>query len=148
FQGCRASSHALVQAKRRGDCGLRLARVPAGAAAPAVKSPPPAVGPFTDADVKRIAALPAAEQVEAVRKELMRRNPEFDGVVEPTIDNDAVIGLRFSTLQVKDISPVRALTGLQTLHVGNWPRGKGVLADLSPLQGMGLVNLNCSSTKV
>jgi formylglycine-generating enzyme required for sulfatase activity len=108
----------------------------------------PVTTPFADADVQRIAALPAAEQVEEVRKELMKRNPEFDRVVEPTFEKDVVVGLKFSTLKVTDISPVRALTGLKTLHVGNWTRGKGELADLSPLKGMALVNLNCSSTKV
>ncbi len=68
----------------------------------------PAIGPFTDADVQRIAALPAAEQVEEVRKELMRRNPGFDGALTPTIETDVVTGLAFSTEQVSDISPVRA----------------------------------------
>src|SRR5262249_24763167 len=40
--------------------------------------------PFTEADVQRIAALPAKEQVDEVRKELMRRNPGFDGKLTPT----------------------------------------------------------------
>jgi serine/threonine protein kinase/Leucine-rich repeat (LRR) protein len=102
-----------------------------------------AAAAFTDADVKRIAALPAAEQVEEVRKELMRRNPGFDGKMETKIEGGVVTELIFSTLEVTDISPVRALTGLRTLHVG-----PGVLADLSPLKGMGLVALNCANTKV
>jgi hypothetical protein len=109
---------------------------------------PNAIAPFTDTDVKRIAALPAAEQVEEVRKELMRRNPAFDGVVEPTFEKDAVIGLKFSTLHVTDISPVRALTGLRTLESENFTRGKGVLADLSPLKGMALERLNYAGTRV
>jgi Leucine-rich repeat (LRR) protein len=104
--------------------------------------------PFTDVDVQRIAALPAHEQVEEIGKELVRRNPGFDGVVEPTFEKNVVIGLKFSTLHVTDISPVRALTRLQTLTVGNWPRPKGALADMSPLKGMALLNLDCSSTKV
>ena len=37
--------------------------------------PPPAVGPFTDADVQHIAALPAAQQVEEVRREMKRATP-------------------------------------------------------------------------
>jgi hypothetical protein len=41
----------------------------------------PAIAPFTDADVQRIAALPPVEQVEEVRKELRRCNPGFDGKV-------------------------------------------------------------------
>jgi len=50
---------------------------------PEAKTPPVAVAPFTDADVQRIAALPAAEQVEDVRKELVKRNPGFDGTSRP-----------------------------------------------------------------
>jgi Leucine-rich repeat (LRR) protein len=87
--------------------------------------------------------------VEAVKAELRKRNPDFDGVVKPTFEKDAVIGLKFSTLQVTDISPVRALTGLQTLDIGNWPSAtRGALTDLFPLKGMALVNLDCSSTRV
>jgi hypothetical protein len=37
------------------------------------------IAPFTDADVKRIAALPLAEQIEVVHKELVKCNPEFVG---------------------------------------------------------------------
>src|SRR5262245_5127283 len=129
------------------NLGLRLARVPSGAASAEVKTPSLAA-PFTDADVQRIAALPTAEQALEVRKELVLRNPEFDGVVVPRIENDTVVELRFSTVHVKDISPVRALTGLKILRIGNYPRGKGVLADLSPLAGMALVELNCSGTMV
>jgi hypothetical protein len=98
--------------------------------------------------LKRIADLPAKEQVEEVRKELMRRNPAFDGVVEPTFENDAVIGLKFSTLNVTDIAPVRALTGLQALESGTFSPGRGVLTDLAPLQGMALERLNCAGTRV
>jgi hypothetical protein len=133
---------------RSWNLGLRVARVPAATPTPEPKTPPLAAKPFTDADIKRIAALPAAEQVEAVRKELMRRNPKFDGVVEPTFEKDAVISLKLSTLHVMDISPVRALTGLRTLESGNSSRDRGVLADLSPLKGMALERLNCAGTRV
>ena len=78
--GCRTVNCARdATSLRYSGLGLRLARVPSGAASPEAKTPPLAVAPFTDADVQRIAALPAAEQVEEVRKELMRRNPGFDG---------------------------------------------------------------------
>ena len=94
---------------------MRLARVPSGAPSPEAKTPL-AVAPFTDADVKRIAALPAAEQVEEVRKELMRRNPGFDGKVGHKIEDGVVTELSFIPVKgqdvVTDISPVRALVGL------------------------------------
>src|SRR5262249_54000944 len=96
------------------------------------KETPPAVAPFTDAEVQRIAALPAEQQVEEVRKELMRRNPNFDGKVEYRVEAGVVTELKFSTLQVRDISPVRALADLRKLAIGNYPNGKSSLADLSP----------------
>jgi hypothetical protein len=85
-----------------GTLGLRLARVPIGASSPEPKTPPLAAAPLTDADadVKRIAALPAAEQVEDIRRELIRRNPGFDGKVEHKIEDGVVTELRFVTDQV------------------------------------------------
>ena len=88
--------------------GLRLARVPSSAPSPEVKTPPIAVAPPTDADVQRFAALPAAEQIEEVRQELKKRNPEFDGTLTQRIEDDVVTGLQFNTDHVADISPVRA----------------------------------------
>ena len=69
------------------------------------KRRPPTVAPFTDSEVKRIAALPAAEQVEEVRKELKKRNPEFGGTLTPTIENDVVTGIEFFTNHVLGIFP-------------------------------------------
>jgi Leucine-rich repeat (LRR) protein len=112
------------------------------------KPAPTAVAPFTDADVKRIAALPAAEQVEEVRKELKKRNPEFDGTLAPRVEDGAVLGLAFLTDQVTNIAPVRALTRLQKLDIHGSSSGQGVLADLSPLKGMPLKWLNVGENKV
>src|SRR5262249_15057411 len=55
---------------------------------------------FTDADAKRIAALPAAQQVEEVRKELVRRNPGFDGTVEHKIEDGVVTEIKVVTDKV------------------------------------------------
>ncbi len=101
-----------------------------------------------EAWVMRVAALPAAEQVKAVGARLKELNPGFDGAVAPTIEKDAVTGLKFTTDHVTDISPVRALTHLQTLDMGSYPRNDGLLFDLSPLQGMPLVRLDCGGTRV
>ena len=62
------------------------------------------VAPFTDADVKRIAPLPAAEQVEEVRKELVKRNPGFDGKAEHKIEDGVVTEFRIVTDHVTDIA--------------------------------------------
>ena len=87
--------------------------------------------------------------MEAVKAELKERNPDFDGKVTPKIENGGVVtGWNFSTDEVTDISPVRALAGLRTLELWRQTRGKGQLADLSPLKDMKLTHLHCGSTKV
>ncbi len=110
----------------------------------------PKVGfaPFTDANVRRIAALPAAEQVEEVRKELMRRNPGFDGKVEHKVADGVVTELAFVPEQVTDISPVRALTKLRKLDVHGPGGDRVTLADLAPLKGLKLVELNIGENRV
>ena len=107
----------------------------------AARTPPTAYAEFSDADVLRIAALPAAEQVEEVRKALKARNPEFDGTLIPTFDGDAVVGLKFSTERVKDVSPVRALTKLTKLEAAGPENSRGLLTDLSVLKGLPLNDL-------
>jgi serine/threonine protein kinase len=113
----------------------------------------PAVAPFTDADVQRIAALPAAEQVEEVRKELKRRNPGFDGKIEHKIEDGVVTEFRFVTDQVTDIAPIRVFDALRVLECrGTYTyKPNGLLTDLTPLEGMNLADLtylNLSQTKV
>ena len=99
--------------------------------------------------VKKTAALPADKQVEAVAAKLKERNPGFDGTVKPTIENGVVTGLEFLTVNVADVSPVRALAGLRTLNCqGTWPKVGRQLADLSPLKDMKLTSLDCTNTEV
>ena len=115
-----------------------------------------AATPFTDADVQRIAALPAEQQVEEVRKELMRRNPGFDGKME---SQDR--GRRRHGIQDRDRpgDGHRPDSGLQRpagarlqWHVTpDWHGGNGLLADLTPLKGMNLADLthlDLTGTKV
>jgi serine/threonine protein kinase/Leucine-rich repeat (LRR) protein len=144
----RRSPH--LPSHRHQSMGLRLARVPVSADSPSPAAKPPtlATSPFNDADVKRIANLPAAEQVEEVRKELMKRNPGFDGNLKPTIENGVVTELSINTDEILDISPVRALTGLVYFDCrGTYPN-KGKLSDLSPLRSMTISRLDCSSTQI
>jgi Leucine-rich repeat (LRR) protein len=108
---------------------------------------------FTDADVQRIAALPAKEQVEEVRKELIRRNPGFDGKMETKIEGGVVTEFKIVTDQVTDIAPIRVFNALRVLECGGTHIGKrnGLLADLTPLKGMnlaGLTDLDLTNTKV
>src|SRR5262249_44994493 len=113
----------------------------------------PAIAPFIDADVQRIAALSAAEQVEEVRKELTRRNPSgFDGKVVHKIEGGVVTELRILTDHVTDIAPIRVWGALKVLDLGAWDQGrKGPLAELTPLTGMNfaaLTDLNLRYTSV
>ena len=105
---------------------------------------------FTDADAKRIAALPAAEQVEEVRKELVKRNPSFDGKVEHKIEAGVVTELKLITDEIIDISPVRALQGLVSLKLSATPLPgrRGKLSDISPLRGLPLTHLDLGCTEV
>jgi hypothetical protein len=90
---------------------------------------------------KSVAVLPAEQQVEAVVQRLKELNPRFDGSVEPTIRDGVVIGLRFNTDPVSDLSPLRALTGLEDLVCCGTANRQGMVTDLSPLRGLPLKNL-------
>lgn len=98
------------------------------------------IGPF----VERVAAMPPDDQVKEIGEELKRRNPGFDGILAPTIENDVVVGLNFKTDHIKDISPVRALTQLRKLELEGSGGNKGALEDLTPLWGMRLTFLSIS----
>jgi len=99
---------------------------------------------------KSVAALPAAEQVEAVARRLKELNPGFNGTLTPTIEDGVVTGLSFVSDHVADISPVRALAGLKRLECpgSNFPNSKSKISDLSPLRGMKLTRLNCNMTMI
>ncbi len=157
---CRSAFRGYVAPdSRHGHGGFRVLLVspPAGAGTESgTKNKPaaPAIAPFTDADVQRIAALPAALQVEEVRKELVRRNPGFDGQMKYKIEDGVVTEFRIVTDKVTDIAPIRVWTALRVLDCsGTWANFKpnGLLADLTPLKRMKLANLtilNLVQTKV
>ena len=106
---------------------------------------------------KVVAALPAEQQVDAVAKKLQQLNPGFDGKVtgegehdKPRIENGVVTRIAFTTANVTDISPVRALVGLKTLACpGSWGgQFTGKLSDLSPLHGLSLTTFRCTFSNV
>jgi hypothetical protein len=114
------------------------------------KEPGPSAG-TASADAtweKSVAALSAEQQVEAVTRRLKERNPRFSGVVEPTIREGVVTGLRFQTDRVDDLSPVRALRRLETLDCPGTPHHKGMVTDLSPHSRLPLKSLIVSDNHV
>jgi hypothetical protein len=118
----------VIRVERNGKQVVRVSR-----------EAPPGQGNLAAAEwEKSVAALPAGEQVKAVLSRLKRLNPEFDGTIEPTLENDRVVRLAFSGSGLQDISAVRALPGLRAVIARN-PVPK--LADLSPLRGMDLTEL-------
>ena len=85
----------------------------------------PAKAKVDDAWLKQVAAMPAEKQVEAVAAKLKELNPGFDGKVTHKIEDGVVTELEFLTDNVTDISPVRALTGLQSSIAVAAYRGRG-----------------------
>jgi hypothetical protein len=107
----------------------------------------PGLSVSAEEEYARIAAMPAAEQVEAVRRELQKRNPLFDRVLTPVIEDGVVTEVEFASTEVTDIWPVRAFRGLKKLRCVGFERN-GKLADLTPLRGLLLGVLDCNNTQV
>ncbi len=78
----------------------------------------------------------------------MRRNPGFDGKMEHKIEDGVVTELAFVPEQVTDISPVRALTTLRKLDIHGPGGDRATLANIAPLKGLKLVQLNIGENKV
>ena len=101
---------------------------------------------------KEVAGLPADQQLARVIAKLKELNPQFDNREQHKIEGGQVTELSFSTIAVKDISPLRALKGLKKLTLLPWVAGgarpPGALSDLSPLQGLPLTFLACGNTQV
>jgi serine/threonine-protein kinase len=97
---------------------------------------------------KQVAGLPAAMQAQAVADKLKEYNPRFDGQVDHTIENGKVVSLAFVSDNVTDISPVRALEGLQKLSCRGSAPGQSRLTDLWPLRGTAVANLDVGQTAV
>lgn len=92
--------------------------------------------------------LTDAEQLIDVVRRLKELNPGFTGAVEHEFAGETLVGLRFNVDQVHDLSPLRALTHLESLDVyGTFPR-EGKLSDLAPLRALRLTKLICLSTHV
>jgi len=96
-----------------------------------------------------ISVLPPERQVPAVMARLKELNPGFDGKEAHRVERGAVTDLAFSTVGVRDISPVRALRSLRRLTLSPAAANeKGALSDLSPLKGLPLMSLYCHNNPI
>jgi Leucine-rich repeat (LRR) protein len=119
------------------------------------KPNPPWNSPEFQAWMKATQALPAEQQIKAVSKKLMESNPGFDGKLTnihesgpPNVEKGVVTELRFHSLHVTDISPLRAFSKLNALLCYPGGNAGSPLSDLSPLQGAPLAELRFSGTSV
>ena len=129
-------SHELVTVTKNGRQVVRVSQVAAPSDAKAGTLPADA-----SAWERSVAAMSAEEQVKAVIARLKELNPDFDGKVEPTIENGVVTGLGVQKEQVSDISPVRVFTKLTAINIGQTQ-----VSELTPLKGMPLRYLNLFCT--
>jgi Leucine-rich repeat (LRR) protein len=94
--------------------------------------------------LQQLTKLPAERQGEAVAAKLRELNPGFDGRVEAKVKGSFLVELQLNTDAVRDISPLRALTGLTRLVCSGQ---RGQLTDLGPLRGLPISDLNCSNNQ-
>ncbi len=92
--------------------------------------------------------LRGEKQFEAIRAKMRERNSAFDGKMTPTYSLGELTRLEFSADQVTDIVAVRGAGKLKWLTCIGSAGGRGRLANLAPLRGMKLTNLNVNDTQV
>ena len=88
--------------------------------------------------IARVQKLPAAEQLKTVTEKMIEMNPGFDGNILPEVESDAIVGLKFTSNAVSDLTPLRALPKLRRLKATGSGPIKGKLADLTPLKDLPL----------
>jgi WD40 repeat protein len=109
---------------------------------------PMAMSAIPDTWINSVATMKPQQQIAAVKAELMKRNPGFDGEVTGKFEGVAVVDLTVRSGNVRDISPVRALSKLRTLDCRPKVQGKSQLTDLSPLKDMKITGLQIEGTMV
>jgi hypothetical protein len=93
--------------------------------------------------------IEADQQIKAVRQQLRELNPGFDGQVRFNVVDGVVTECAFSSADVTDLSPLRALRGLRKLECpGVSFKEPSRLADLRPLRGLPLTRLAIHCTEV
>ncbi len=97
-----------------------------------VPAPRPVFSPEVWAD--DVFHLPVEDQVRAVADRLKELNPGFDGRVEPEYKDGFVVSLKFSSDEVRDLSPLQALKELKVLDATGSAMHRGRIKDLRPLR--------------
>jgi serine/threonine protein kinase len=109
----------------------------------------PHADPLEEAWLKKVAALPVAEQVPEVVARLQERNPGWHGrIIRSTTRGGVVTELWLHSNGLSDITPLRALPRLGLLSCCGLPRDLGTIADLTPLKGMRLTTLYLTNNQV
>lgn len=97
----------------------------------------------------QVAWLPADKQVRAVLDRLREMNPQFsDQDARWVIRNGVVTELHLVAYYVTDLSPVRALKGLENLSCNRPSHWAKALVDLRPLRGLRLQSFACRGTRI
>jgi hypothetical protein len=112
-----------------------------------------AAGEFSALDpkwVRMVEGLPAAKQVEEVKKELVARNPGFKGEFAHAVNSAGAVSMvSIHSGDVIDLTPLRVFKDLEQLEcVNNRVGDRGPLDDLRPLAGMRLKRLDLSRNTV
>jgi tRNA A-37 threonylcarbamoyl transferase component Bud32 len=105
-------------------------------------APPPLATARKTEKENPVADLPPDQLVARVRREMRQRNREFDGSFTPEFEGPALIGLTLFTDKVTDLGPIGQLKTLRKLHCKGSVEGSGLLADLTPLRGLQLQQVN------
>src|SRR5262249_3073725 len=98
--------------------------------------------------LEKIEALPAGAQVAEVERELKERNSGFHGSLQSQIEEGAVTVITVVPDGLTDIAPLRAFKGLRILNCRATVPQKCRLADISPLAGLPLTQIDLTWTKV
>ncbi|HYG77272.1 MAG TPA: protein kinase, partial [Planctomycetota bacterium] len=111
----------------------------------------PAPKAVDEAWIKLVQAMQPDQQAEEVRRKLIELNPGYDGRGgdnRHVIRNGVVEELFVSTFNVRDITPVRALSDLKLLSIAGGYDYSGKIADLSSLRGMKIKKLFCFCNRI
>ncbi len=101
-----------------------------------------------DAWAVEVQALPPQQRPEAMIARLRLANPGLGKQISTKISDNGVSEVHLVTGRLVDVSPLRALAGLQVLSCASPTGTTGPLADLWPLRGLKLERLNVNGTSV